>query len=53
MVNQWQFELAGAAYLLACIPALYLGRDEDGEHAPRFANLGDSGVALVVGIFPR
>ncbi len=41
VVNQWQFELAGAAYLLWLVFQHFTSaEDEDGEHtAPRFANL--------------
>lgn len=41
VVNQWQFELPGAAYLLWLVFQHFTStEDEDGDHtAPRFANL--------------
>ena len=41
VVNQWQFELAGAFYLLWLVYQHFTSEeDEDGEHSePRFANL--------------
>ncbi len=41
VVNQWQFELAGAGYLLWLVYQHFTSpEDEDGEHSePRFANL--------------